>query len=182
MKPKLTQKVLKDLLHYDPDTGIFTWKFRHVDYFSSEGSYKSWNTKYANKIAGSKLYSDKNKTIYLKIGIFGKPYLAHRLSYLYIEGEFPSDEIDHNNGNGLNNKWYNLQKITHQNNQRNRSVNINNKTGIMGIRKHRNKFESSITVNSKYIYLGVFVNFFEACCTRKSAEVKHGFHINHGRV
>ncbi len=87
---KLTQQRLKTLLHYNPKTGIFTWKIFHG------------NTK-AGNIAGT-LHSNG----YIYIGIDGNKYRANRLTYLYILGYFPEHQIYYINKIRDDNKWLNL--------------------------------------------------------------------------
>ena len=92
----LTQSALKDILHYDPTTGIFT---RYGNY-----------TK-----CGSKSYQG-----YILIGIGSKMYYAHRLAWLYMTGEWPSNEIDHKNRIRDDNRWKNLREADRSLQNRNR--------------------------------------------------------------
>ena len=88
----LTQERLHEVLNYDPDTGIFTWKERPIETFKTVGAGNTWNTRYAGTVAGSK---DKDGYIVVRIG--GKRYFAHRLAFLYVHGYMPEQEIDHDN-------------------------------------------------------------------------------------
>ena len=76
----LTQERLKELLHYDPETGVFTWL---------ESAGKKMN----GRIAGT--HASKN---YISIGVSHKRYLAHRLAWLYVYGKFPDGILDHLHG------------------------------------------------------------------------------------
>jgi hypothetical protein len=76
----LTQERIKELLDYDPDTGIFKWKI------SKARSIK------VNNIAGG---AEQGK--YHRIRIDGKNYVAHRLAWLYVYGKWPDEYIDHIN-------------------------------------------------------------------------------------
>lgn len=169
---KLTQCQLKQLLHYDPDTGVFTWV---VDLGPGRPN--------AGDVAGREQVKKSSKK-YRDICIRGKRYYAHRLAYLYMTGENPANEIDHINGNGVDNRWCNLRSVTTLENSQNTRQRPDNTSGVTGV--HRNKltgkWEVFINSNRTRHYLGLFSDFFEAVCARKSAEVKHGFHVNHGSV
>ena len=153
---------LKDLMYYNPDLGIFTWL---------KGVKKG-------KKAGTRESSG-----YIKIKIDGKDYKAHRLAFLYMYGFMP-DEIDHINHDKTDNRILNIRSVTHAENCKNLKKSKNNTSGLNGISydKTNNLWRSRITVNGKAIYLGRRRSFFDACCLRKSAENKYGFHKNHGGV
>ena len=108
----LTQERLKQLLYYDPVTGIFTWRKNH----SSMAR--------AGNIAGYVAKKEHTKYIYIRVD--NKLYLAHRLAFLYQTGKFPAKQVDHIDQNRTNNSWNNLRPASHTDNQRNRSKNKNN--------------------------------------------------------
>jgi len=164
----LSQARLKELLHYNLNTGIFT-----------NLTYRSSNAKKGD-VAGCII--DLNGKKYLSIRIDGASYLCHRLAWLYVTGLFPSATIDHSDGNGTNNAFSNLASVTHLENHKNKRLHSNNKSGVCGVfmDKSRDKWRTEIKINFKTIHLGRFNDFFEACCARKSAERKYGFHPNHG--
>jgi hypothetical protein len=161
----LTQKILKELLDYNQDTGIFTWKV-------SRGKAKAGNV--AGKI---------NNDGYIAIGFNYKTYQSHRLAWIYVYGEFPKKLIDHINGIKTDNKISNLRECNHSQNGFNRKISINNTSNVKGIYwyKQYNKWRSQIKVNKKIKFLGYFDDFFEACCSIYSARNKlHGEFVNHG--
>jgi hypothetical protein len=166
MQNKLTQEKLKKQLHYNLTTGLFTRKV------SNSNSVK------IGDIAGS-VHSD---TGYLRIWINGKSYFAHRLAYLYMEGSFPPEQTDHRNHNRLDNRWVNLRLTSHQENQKNRSISANNKSGFNGVSWHkdRNKWVANIRINGKQKNLGYFKELAEAIDARQEANIKYGYHQNHG--
>ena len=88
----------------------------------------------------------------------------------------------HEDSNGLINKWTNLRLASHTENQRNKRLFGNNTSGCTGVYWHKsnNRWQPSISVNGKSIYLGRFIDRFDAICARKSAERKYGYHVNHG--
>jgi hypothetical protein len=170
----LTQAIVKELLDYDPETGVLTWKPRLRN--------NPWNAKYAGKPAGSK-QTNKNLKSYLGVAIFQKRHLAHRVIFLYCYGELPENDIDHINGNGLDNRLINLRKATRSENLKNQRKSYKNTSGVTGVSWHRasNKWRSTIKTLQKQFHLGAFDNFIDAVCARKSAEIMLGFHKNHGK-
>lgn len=175
---KLTQEIIKELLHYDPDTGIFTWKERDIKWFTSDWNYKIWNNKWPNKICSSTM-SDG----YLRVCVLGKTYKQHRLAYLYMTGKWPNNMIDHEDGIKSNNKWSNLRLVNNSGNQKNAKLSTRNKTGYVGVSfcKNTNKYKSFIMDNKSKIHLGYFDKLEDAVNTRKEAELKYNYHKNHGR-
>ncbi len=115
-----TQERLRELLRYDPDTGIFTW-------LKPAGR---WGRIPAGTAAG---YADTHGYIKLSIGARrgGRPY-AHRLAWLYMTGEWPT-QVDHINGNRADNRWSNLRVATPKQNAANRGAQANNTSGAKGV-------------------------------------------------
>jgi hypothetical protein len=169
MKTKLTQEYLKEALHYNPDTGVFTWNERPLSHFKNIHWWNNWNSKYANKEAG---HIDKRDG-YLSIMLNSKLYKSHRLSFLYQEGYFPENQVDHMDRNRSNNKWDNLREASSMCNQQNCNISKNNTSGVTGVswKKRSNKWESRIMINSKYKHLGYFLNFNDAVRARYQAEI-----------
>jgi len=178
----LTQEVLKELLHYNPDTGIFTWKYRGRQWFKSERSCNTFNTKHAGQVTGYTTAA-RNKP-YLIIGILGVNMLAHRLAFLYMDGVLPCEEVDHINGNGCCNIWSNIRLADKAENAKNRRIPTHNTSGVIGVCWHKatNKWIANITVDQKRKHLGVFEDICDASSARKQAEIKYKFHTNHGQV
>lgn len=121
---------------------------------------------------------------YLQVQFDGTLYMVHRIIYELMVGPIPDDmEIDHIDHNRLNNSLSNLRTVTRQGNRRNQKLTARNKTsGVIGVywNKQRSKWHAQIKVDSKAIYLGQFDNKDDAIQVRKDAEIKHGFHPNHG--
>ena len=165
----LTAERVRELLDYDPETGEFRWKVRTS--LSVRPGY----------VAGCE-HTDQSGKEYRVIKVGGKFYKAHRLAWLVTHGEFPPEQIDHIDGNGLNNRLDNLRAVSHAENQRNQRKYSNNTTGVVGVywTKDRHKWRAMIAVNRKDIHLGYFTNKDEAVAARKAAELKYGFHSNHG--
>lgn len=83
-RPELTKDRLKDLLHYDELTGIFTFKGRNENNTKSVKGINPWNAKFKGKETGY-----LHKLGYVTISIDNKAYRSHRLAFLYMTGEFP---------------------------------------------------------------------------------------------
>jgi len=168
MSNAITQSRLHDVLNYDPLTGVFMWVSL------GKGIRK-------NKIAGC-VHKNPNGYRHIFIRIDRKLYKAHRLAWLYMTGKWPTDEIDHEDHDGTNNKWLNLREATHMQNQQNMSKPSDNTSGTVGVCWHKvyGKWIARINVNRKQIFLGCFIDINKAVIARKEAEAKYGFHSNHG--
>lgn len=184
---ELTQDQLKKLLRYNPDTGVFTWLERDLSDFTDDKhepthNMNKWNAKHAGSVAGSLRKSTGRRTDYYRIRINNKSYYAHRLAWLYVYGKFP-DQIDHINGDGLDNRIENIRSVSHQVNHTNMPRQRNNVSGIPGVYWSSADacWIARIKVNNKMINLGRSIDFFLACCMRKVGENTFNFHTNHGR-
>jgi len=156
----ITQKRLKELLSYDVETGIFT------RVTSTKGAR-------VGSIAGR-----ATKGRYVDIRVDGTRYGGHRLVWLYVYGNLPEIEIDHINHDRTDNRITNLRLAGHKANQKNRSLNKDNTSGVSGISKHISGWAVSIGGAG---YIGLYKDFFEAVCMRKSLENELNYHENHGR-
>ena len=165
----LTQERLKGLLDYDPETGVFTWR----DSWSSRACVGSQ--------AGQKRTGALGKT-YIRLGIDGGSYLAHRLAFLWMEGTLPEEQTDHEDGDGTNNRWSNLKRVNHQQNGRNQRRTKSNISGVTGVYWHKKaqKWTAQIKVDGRPCYLGLFASKEDAIAARKAAELEYNFHPNHG--
>jgi hypothetical protein len=159
----LTQERLKELLHYDPDTGIFTNLTQRANCVK-KGAVAGWN--------------DNG---YVRIEILGKNYRAHRLGWLYMYGAFPKKDVDHINGDRSDNRIANLREATDlQNGQNRHAPGKNNTSGYLGVSwsKRENKFIAQIRVNRKGRQLGFFDTAEEAHeCYLKFKKQDHPFWI-----
>ena len=152
---ELTVEYLRSILHYSPETGVFTWKVR-----------TSTRVK-AGDVAGS-----LDGHGYLQIKVCSRLYLAHRLAWLYTYGEWPKDQLDHINRNRLDNRIANLREVTNKQNHQNKSKPSNNTSGHTGVSWHKrdSKWQAQIAHNYKRIHLGFFATMEEALSARKAAE------------
>jgi len=178
----ITQEKLKEILSYDPETGFFTWNKRSENHFKSHKSFLTWNSKHAGKTAGSK--HKKRSSFYVNIGIFWKIYSAHRLAFLYMTGDWPKHQVDHIDGDGLNNKWCNLRDVKAADNLKNLRLRVKNKSGCHGVyyRKELDKWAAKIGSGVTGKHLGLFASKEAAISARRDAEIKYNYHENHGEV
>ncbi len=151
----ITQERLKELLHYDPDTGVFLWIKKN-----------------SRKISIGKVAGHIDKQGYWVIGIDKKQFFAHRLAWLYVFGEFPNGLIDHMNRNKTDNRIHNLRVATNSENGQNHKIQKNNTSGITGVFwcKKAKKWRARVKINKKYKNLGSFHTMEEAKEARKVAE------------
>jgi len=171
MGKQLTQIKIKDYFYYSYKSGEFT----RIKYINNQVNI--------GDIAGCECLF-KNGKKYRTIKIEGVRYYAHRLVWLYVTGSFPKDQIDHIDGNGLNNKWENLRESTNTENARNQRLRSNNKSGYLGVSwcKTKRKWVAYIREYGKQINLGSFYNKNNAIEARTCAENKYGYDKNHGQI
>lgn len=152
----ITQEQLKQILNYDPETGIFTWKI------------SPRRAVHPGTVAGS-----ENGHGYRQIFYRGKTYLSHRLAWLYVHGSLPPSDIDHVDGNGLNNAITNLRLCTKTQNMGNRKPNKNNTSGYKGVSwdKRKKKFRAQIRQSGKCKFLGYFDTIEQAAEAYNQAAV-----------
>ena len=128
----MTQDRLKELLHYDSDTGLLKWlepkQGRRMD-----------------KAVGS-----KNSIGYMTITIDYKRYYTHRLAWLYVYGSFPNDQIDHINRVRDDNRICNLRDVTNQENH------FNETSKGYHYNKRERKYTAQIGIEGKKIHLGCY--------------------------
>lgn len=157
---------LKRLFHYDPDTGILTWKV------------STSNRVRAGDEPG-RLLNDG----YKQLGVCGKRFATHRVCYAIYHGVDPHPmQVDHINHDRLDNRIDNLRLVSNQENHKNRSKSPRNTSGVTGVywHKQKNKWHAKIKSNGKNKHIGYFTNKADAIAARRAAEKKYGFHENHG--
>lgn len=140
-RPRLTQERLKEVLDYNPTTGLFTWKIQT-----------------SHRIRAGDVASALSDEGYIRLSIDYRRYYAQRLAWLYMTGKWPREQIDHKNTIRTDNRWENLRAATNQfNNQNRRKAHRTNKTGLLGVRPYLKKFVARISSNGEEHHLGVFL-------------------------
>ncbi len=162
----INQKSLKLIIDYNPITGIVTWKKRVA------------RCVHIGDVTGS-----PDKDGYLTISIKYKTYLLHRIIWMFVYGCYPADQIDHLNHIKHDNRLENLRSVSNDENSKNLSMLRRNKSGITGVcfRDKGSLWRILISVDKKQQEIGSAKTIFEAACIRKSAELKYGYHKNHGK-
>jgi hypothetical protein len=155
----LSWDYLREILGYSKETGEFTWKVRRG----------------GKAVAGS-IAGRKSSTGYIQIGINGNFFLAHRLAWFYVKGEWPEGCIDHINGIRSDNRWINFRAATRSQNQHNGQLRSNNKSGHknVSINKKSGKWDVKVCKGRKVHHGGSFSNIAEAA--RAAAKLREKLH------
>lgn len=143
----ITYEQLRELLHYDPDTGAFTWRKR-------DDERPCWNSRYTKGRAGT----INETTGYVVINTGKRLYRAHRLAWLYVHCRWPLLQIDHRNGDRTDNRINNLREASQAENNANASVRADNRCGLKGVRINpiSGRYRARIKINGKAKHLGYF--------------------------
>lgn len=137
----LTQKRLHEVLHYNPQTGIFRWR----------------TGKRKGQIAGTR----HDERGYLKVSIKNRRYFLHRLAWLWMTGAMPRWDIMHRNGDHGDNSWSNLVEANRMQRSSTRG-NMREPTGVEGVWSVGNRFEATMPTSTALLSLGTFGTIDEA--------------------
>ena len=184
-KPLPSPELLRKLLRYEPLTGKLFWRKRGVEWFKKtgrggcQGEANRWNARWADKEAFTAINDDG----YRHGVLLGKYLRAQRVIWAMETGEWPDDEVDHEDRDRANNRFGNLRLVTRIENMKNTGMPKNNTSGFTGVswRKQTNKWHAKIGLSGESVHLGYFSKRSDAIAARKAANVKYGFHKNHGR-
>lgn len=144
---------LREILQYDPCTGIFVWR-----------------KKIAPKVVVGRVAGSRNSDGYICISMYGKRYYAHRLAWLYMTGEWPV-LVDHADLNTSNNQWANLRAATKSQNARNTKRRATNTSEHKGVYFHKRaeKWAAQVILDGTHKYLGLFENKDDASAAYRAA-------------
>ncbi|WP_028627706.1 HNH endonuclease signature motif containing protein [Metapseudomonas resinovorans] len=156
---------LGDILRYDPVTGDFFWKILVSRMFPGDK-------------AGT-----LNKYGYMVVRIGHRSCALHRLAFALMDVDITGMQVDHINGIRHDNRWENLRAVTPSENARNMKKPKNNSSGVIGVCwcTRDQKWQVYAHRDKKPVFLGKHQELFEAVAARKSAELRFGYHENHGR-
>lgn len=139
----LTAARLRELLHYDPETGVITWRI----------DVGRWGRVKAGTVVGH-----PNAYGHLVVNVLGSPMYLHRIAFVLMTGEWPKKNVDHIDGNRANNAWVNLRDVCQQvNTQNRRAATAGKKTGLpLGVSRDARdgRLRADITIDGKAVSLG----------------------------
>lgn len=180
MKPSHDEyEYLAARVSYDPNTGCFMWRHREGD----DPATRNFNANFAGRECGS-----NNGRGYLRISVTieGKTFCikSHRLAWFIVYGSVPDGDIDHIDGNTLNNRIDNLRDVTKSINQRNSKMQANNASGVTGVSWHKRTemWEARASVKGIRKYVGSFNSIDEAAFAIKTFRAANGFTHRHGEA
>lgn len=168
--------LLRELLHYDVVTGQFAWRPRPREMFASNNAFRTWNSRYVGKVAGT-----LRPAGHIAVAVGHTQFRAHRLVWLYVHGEPVPDVIDHIDHDKLNNRFSNLRAATKSQNGANMRMRNANTTGVKGVGHLKNgQFRARIMLHGKDINLGHFDTLEDAAKARfEAASRLHGSFARH---
>lgn len=139
-------EVVRDLLHYNPETGIFTWR-------------KCFKNVHAGEKAGTKISIG-----YIILGVDNCRVFAHRLAWFYVYGVWPPEYVDHINGDRADNRLSNLRLASHSQNAWNGALRSTNTSGYRGVSwsKSKERWVARLFKNNKQHVIGYFKDKEEA--------------------
>lgn len=176
-RPIASIEYLHECLIYDADTGVMSWRERPASHFKHAQAMRCWNGRYAGPITSIGFHG------YIIVQLHNRPYMAHRIAWAFVNGAWPSGDIDHINGIRHDNRLENLREVTRAVNNLNKRRYDRSTTGIAGVNwdEKLGKWRAHITRDKQRHYLGLFTEINAAAAARKDAERRLGFHENHGR-
>lgn len=161
---EITRERLQTLLHYDPETGAFSWR-------RAQGS----------AAAGSKAGTPNNG--YIRIRVDKQFVYAHKLAFIYMTGSAPVAQVDHINHDRADNRWVNLREATLAENNRNRPLRKTNTSGATGVTRNGKNWMAQVVFDHKHHYCGTFRDKATAqqAAEAKRAELHKNFAYREGR-
>lgn len=169
--PEITPDYIREILDYNPDTGIFTWKTRRIRPGRSNDA--NWNSRFA----GQPVALRQHRHGHYQIVIHCRNYMYHRVAWMHYYGVDPGSHLDHVNGDPTDNRIANLRLATPSQNMMNQKRRTDNTSGVKGVSwsKKERKWYAYITVGKKMKGIGRFHNFDQAVDARRAAQAEmHG--------
>ncbi len=162
MKPReahIDREELARTINYDPETGVFTWLIDRK-----------------NQVRAGSPAGKINTAGHRQIRFLGRQYLAHRLAWFLVHGIWPSGEVDHINLVKDDNRLINLRDVTRSQNQFNRIVRADSRSGLKGVHCRKpGQYRVAIRANGKRIRLGTFSTVEEAAAAYgEASQLHHG--------
>lgn len=173
-RDELTQAMLMEMLLYNPDTGVFTWRGGRFD---ARGRRI---TRFVGTPAGTPITAG-HISIYLHVD--KRHYLAHRLAWLYTYGEFPKGLVDHVNRDPSDNRIANLRLATRSENAMNAGMWSHNTSGYKGVcwDKKSCSWMAYVKKDKRMVFRKHFNSKDDAAlAVREARKQIHGEFANHG--
>lgn len=179
-------ELLRKLLRYEPETGKLFWRERTPEVFnpcraSSDALCQMWNKQFANKEAFTAI-SNGYRVGAINAGGATGMLRAHRVIWCMVYGQWP-EQVDHINQNRSDNRLENLRETDFERNGRNARLGARNTSGRIGVHwcSNKERWRAKIRAHGRYIDLGVFKRFEDACEARSRAEKHYGYDPQHGK-
>jgi len=140
---------------------------------------KQWNSVWAGREAFTAIDGKGYRH-----GSFDRRYVRlHRVLWALAYGEWPAREVDHIDGNRLNNCLGNLRLATASENHRNQKKRADSTSGVTGVSWHKRsgRWRAYVTAGGRMRHLGYFDSLEEAATARAEADKIFDFHDNHGK-
>jgi hypothetical protein len=166
---------LLEAVDYNPETGKLYWRPRLPATCTDDAIRTRFNRQWAGREVGS-----HNGDGYLNFRILDCTITAHRAAWALFYGEWPSDQIDHINGQRDDNTIANLRVVDTKENSQNRAMPANNKSGTVGVHYCSTAKKWLAKIQGRRI--GSYDDYASAVQARKEAAALAGFHPNHGRA
>jgi len=181
MNKEITTKLVRELLDYDQDTGVFTWKARGRLWFTNNQAFNRWNNRYAGEVSGNVMRKGVKGYPSVRIKVREKLWLAHRLAFIWMGEDLPK-QVDHRNRDSLDNRWKNLCSSSQEENTKNKSKMNNNTSGVTGVCWHKGagRWRARVSVNGNRKNLGYFADLEQAAEAVKKFRAANGFSVGHG--
>jgi len=175
----LTPEDIFNMITLNQDTEQMFWLHRDRKWFSSDISYKRWNTRFE----GHECFKYVTVQGYLRGSLLGFKCPKHRVCWVFYYGEWPKGLIDHKDGDKTNNRQDNLRIVDHKGNARNQRQRDSNTSGYNGVyrAKREGAWRAGVNLSSGYKSLGVFNKIEDAVKAREDANKGLNFYERHGK-
>jgi hypothetical protein len=165
-------EVLRQLLRYEPETGKLFWRERDARVPGVNAAHlPQWN----GRFAGAEAFTASTGNGYRQGNVLRCHLEAHRVIWAIVNGEWPSTEIDHIDGNPANNRISNLRLATRRENMQNLGKQPRNTSGHVGAfwSKSKRRWKSQINTQGGLLFLGYFGSAAEAGAAYAKAKAEH---------
>lgn len=167
---------------YSPMDGKIFWLERPESHFSSARYMKAFNSQFSGIEAGVERFKPGNLSAYrsLSLTVNGRRKIieCHRIAFAIYHGFWPQN-VDHFDGDTLNNSISNLRPVTRSGNGRNKFLSRHNTSGIPGVSRSGSGWVVHGAGKPK-LYIGWFSDIFSAACARKRYEISNNYTPRHG--